>query len=177
MIRIHRSKSGQAGADLGDVAPIELVPMIDTMLDKGVEFFGPGRHFFGVVYKRKAEIYPSLVNFDVRTFGWRQLGLLRRHVVTPGMVFLNGRHAHGRDGERLMQVVTEPENVLVAVGPEGPQGADASIDHGSLAIVLAFGDMAGEYLRPAVKSAYFTDMGGRLNNFSAFFPSIKSSSA
>ena len=76
-----------------------------------------------------------------------------------------------------MQVVAEPKNVLVVVGPQGPQGADAGVDHGSLAIVLDFGDLAGEGLRPAVKSAYFPDMGGRLNNFSAFFPSIKSSSA
>src|SRR5208282_4723739 len=109
------------------------------------------------------------------TFGRRQLGLLRRHMKAPGMMFLDGRHAHGRDGERLMQVVTEPENVPVVVGPEGPQGADAGIDHGSLAIVLDCGDLAGEDLRPAAASSYFPGMGGRLNNFSAFFPSIKSS--
>ena len=149
--------------------------MIDAMLDEGVEFFGPGRHFLGVVYKREAEVHPTFVDFDVRTFGRRQFGLLRRYVIAPGMVFLDGCHAHGGHGERLMQVVAEPENVLVVVGPEGPQGADAGIDHGRLAIVFDFGDLAGEGLRPAAESSYFPGMGGRLNNFSAFFPSIKSS--
>jgi len=136
-IGIDRRQRRQPGADLGDVAAIEFVPMVDAVLDQLVEFLGAARHLLLVVDQREAEIDSPLVDFDVGSLGRRQAGLLGCHVIAPGMMLLDRGHAEGRHGERLMQIVTEPEDALVMAGPQRPQRTDASVDHGSLAVLSA----------------------------------------
>ena len=43
----------------------------------------------------EAQVHAAFVHLDVGALGRRQLRQVRRHVVRPGVVGLDGGHAHG----------------------------------------------------------------------------------
>ena len=118
MNRCHENK---ALFHLVDIAIVESIPVGSRVVEELIEL---GRAFGDLIRvgdRLEPEHGPSLVDLHVAALRGRELGDLGPHVVAPGVMFLYGRHAQRADGIGLVEIIPEPEDILILGEPQGSQ--------------------------------------------------------